>query len=372
MTKKIAMLSGKGGSGKTSLSLCIANLLSSSGIKTLLVDCDLSTNGATYFFEKYLKIEKNFCSVQNLIENVFQEDKIEKSILSIKENFDFIPSVPAIDGSILDPGDSLFFSFEIFDSFIEKYDVVLFDCQAGYSEILKDIVKNVNATMFVMEADAISSASIRALHLKIGSLLTRQAYQVFNKVTKEEYDVYNKISGGTFFTNIESILFDWTIRKAFALSQIPSMDSVGVQFYEQILNVCRILFSEEDYLEKLNSFSRKILLRKVREEKALIVEKLNEKKHSAQKTMVKLFPTIIALYFIVAFVCLFWVFVGKHIQMPKYFDFDFFVMLFSAIAGALSMVTGSLMMKRFVEGRDNTRNLNERLIELQKEEKKYV
>ena len=91
-----------------------------------------------------------------------------------------------------------------------------------------------------------------------------------------------------------------------------------------------------------------------------------------KKTMAKLFPTIIALYFVVAFVCLLWVFIGKHIQMPKYFDFDFFVMLFSAIAGALSIVAGSLMMKRFVEGRDNTRNLNERLIELQKEEKKYM
>lgn len=49
MSTAIAFLSGKGGSGKTTLALSMADLMSKCKIKTLLIDCDLSTNGATYF-----------------------------------------------------------------------------------------------------------------------------------------------------------------------------------------------------------------------------------------------------------------------------------------------------------------------------------
>ena len=54
MSKVLALLSGKGGSGKTTLALSIASLLSSCTVKTLLIDCDISTNGATYFYEEKL------------------------------------------------------------------------------------------------------------------------------------------------------------------------------------------------------------------------------------------------------------------------------------------------------------------------------
>lgn len=54
MSTAIAFLSGKGGSGKTTLALSMADLLCRCGVQTLLVDCDLSTNGATYFFESQL------------------------------------------------------------------------------------------------------------------------------------------------------------------------------------------------------------------------------------------------------------------------------------------------------------------------------
>lgn len=43
MSKVLALLSGKGGSGKTTLALSIASMLSNCCLKVLLVDCDLST-----------------------------------------------------------------------------------------------------------------------------------------------------------------------------------------------------------------------------------------------------------------------------------------------------------------------------------------
>ena len=58
MGKSVALLSGKGGSGKTTLSLTIAYMFASYELKVLLVDCDLLTNGATYFFEDHLSGNK--------------------------------------------------------------------------------------------------------------------------------------------------------------------------------------------------------------------------------------------------------------------------------------------------------------------------
>ena len=52
----LSLLSGKGGSGKTTMALSMSVLLSECGVKTLLIDCDLTTNGATYFYEDDLSI----------------------------------------------------------------------------------------------------------------------------------------------------------------------------------------------------------------------------------------------------------------------------------------------------------------------------
>ncbi len=54
-TKIIVFLSGKGGSGKTTVAIAFAKLLSDISKHTVLVDFDLSTNGASYFFKSYFK-----------------------------------------------------------------------------------------------------------------------------------------------------------------------------------------------------------------------------------------------------------------------------------------------------------------------------
>ena len=73
MSKSVAFLSGKGGSGKTTLALSIADLLSRCNITTLLVDCDLSTNGATYFYESCLSDDKyhHYYPISNEYDRLF-------------------------------------------------------------------------------------------------------------------------------------------------------------------------------------------------------------------------------------------------------------------------------------------------------------
>ena len=91
MSKVLALLSGKGGSGKTTLALSIASMLSNCCLKVLLVDCDLSTNGATYFYEGKMSEKTNeLGSFYKIFIN--NEDKIDE-LIKINEYMDFMPSI---------------------------------------------------------------------------------------------------------------------------------------------------------------------------------------------------------------------------------------------------------------------------------------
>ncbi len=279
MCKTISFISGKGGSGKTTLALSMASLLSRCGIKTLLVDCDLSTNGATYFYEDKLSHKKkNILSFYDLL---FCDNNNKKtSFVNINSNCDFIPSITQITKEITktythkDDGKSL-----IHNDIFQKYDVVLFDCQAGYTDILKLILPLCDVNLTVMETDAISSAAMRSLYLKIGDIINeKKVYQVFNKASKDEYEIYSKVSGGTVFTNIETIMFDWKIRKAFSISQIPDLENTSANYGEQVFNVCYTILSDESIREKLKKFKSILEFHSAKEEENTLKKQISELK----------------------------------------------------------------------------------------------
>lgn len=290
MSRTLSLLSGKGGSGKTTLALSMASLLSGCGIKTLLIDCDLSTNGATYFYENL--ISNDSTKSLSFYRVLYSDLNNEMIPIKINETYDFIPSITHIEN---DDSKTYIYDMNVvnrFSSFynqiMKDYDIVIFDCQAGYTELLRVVLQVSDINLVVMEADAISSAAIRSLYLKIGDLIgKKKVYQVFNKVTSDEYDVYSKISGGTVFTNIESIIFDWKIRKAFSVAQVPDMENSSAKFGLQVFNVCKILFSDPSLQEKLKGFEYKMKLYENKERKKEIEEKIDQIKIDKNSPMKK-------------------------------------------------------------------------------------
>lgn len=305
MSKSLALLSGKGGSGKTTIALSIASMLASCGIKVLLIDCDLLTNGATYFYES--KLADNNEKIISFY-RILSEDSVENcQVLNINQFMDFIPSVIQITEENAESyayhknDDSKLLDFD--NTFCEHYDVVLYDCQAGYTDILKLLLPLVDANLLVMEADAISSSSIRSLYLKVGNILNgRKVYQIFNKTSKEEYDIYSKVSGGTVFTNIETVKFDWKIRKAFSLAQIPDMERTSANYGEQIYNICKVLFKDEEVQEKLEKYKVVIQLNQSKEEEDKLEAEISERikninmKNKSIKILLMTLPLIFAIF----------------------------------------------------------------------------
>ena len=288
MCKSIAFLSGKGGSGKTTLALSIASLLSRCNIKVLLIDCDLSTNGATYFYEGKLSQRKreitSFYDI--LFENVLKIKAVE-----IEQYYFFVPSITQITKK-----NTRTYSyrqdnkFSAYNELCNNYDVILFDCQAGYTDILKLILPISDINLVVMEADAISSASMRSLYLKIGDIINdRKIYQVFNKASQEEYEIYSKVYGGTVFTNVETIKFDWKIRKAFSTAQIPDMENTSALYGKQIYDLCIFLFSDEALKSKLKKFETILDIHFAKESEADIISNISSlrKNYTTTKSKTK-------------------------------------------------------------------------------------
>lgn len=306
MSTAIAFLSGKGGSGKTTLALSMADLLCRCGLQTLLVDCDVSTNGATYFYESQLsnksKQHRLFSFNTLICTECTDYYSCEKNILKIGSNLSFAPSISEISGQYLMEENK--FNSRSLESNLSEflnwarsgYDVILFDCQAGYTEILPVLLPLMDVDIFVLEADSISGSAMRSLHLKIGnSLGNARLYQIFNKATPEEFDIYSKIVG-TFFINIGTLLFDWKIRQAFSRSQIPDLENTSAKYGWDLCNICKIIFPDEDAQKKLEHFSTRLLYQRFNEERKQIEEELGNllRPRSFPKTLIQS-SSIIAL-----------------------------------------------------------------------------
>lgn len=307
MSTAIAFLSGKGGSGKTTLALSMADLLCRCGMRILLVDCDLSTNGATYFYESQLyawnKVQPfKVVSFDDILNVGSYMDGCMP--LEIRPKLDFIPSIPEISGRHLVKGKALHSQdsdlnlSKFLNQARQNYDVILFDCQAGYTEILPVLLPLVDVDLFVLEADSISASAMRSLHLKVGNYLgNARLYQIFNKATPEEFEIYSKIVG-TFFTNIGTLLFDWKIRQAFSRTQIPDLEHTSAKYGSDLCAICQIILSDKDSQKTLSRFSARLTYLQL-EEKYRQTEdelyKLEVKPHPIQKSFFVNFLSIISM-----------------------------------------------------------------------------
>jgi cellulose biosynthesis protein BcsQ len=253
--ERLTLLSGKGGSGKTVIALSMCKVLTEAGCKVLLVDCDTSTHGATYFFEADLPLQPDtvFTSLADLVADAPRTGEV----LRTRVGFWFIPSTlnPAEEqeqDSRYSNEEYIDNAFRAIDELCVKLDigVVIFDCQAGYSAIAREAAHVSQSSLIVLEPDSVSSAALRVLYLQIGSALKRSnTWQIFNKLTEEERPVYEKVFGGTLFPNLPPIPFDWQVRAAFSTSEIPSITSNWSAFGLGVLRIMKTLFP--NYAAKL-------------------------------------------------------------------------------------------------------------------------
>lgn len=249
--KYLSIISGKGGAGKTVISLSIAKILSEIGIAPLLIDCDVSTHGATYFYENDFPTKENFIELSDLSNNEW----INKNVFRNKDGFHFIPSFPLKNEK---EGYDFFQIRESIKVLAGKFPIVIFDCQAGYSPILKVVTELADKNLIVLEADAVSSSALRALYLQLGQNLTNNnTWQIFNKLSEEERKIYENVIGGTMFPSLPPVPFDWKVRASFSLNSIPSISDKESAYGIAVLRICKLIFKNAK--KEIEEFEQKFI-----------------------------------------------------------------------------------------------------------------
>lgn len=259
-TTIVAIVSGKGGTGKTSVGLSIAFLFSQMNLTVLFVDFDLATNGASYFFQAKLRQPENIGiwdimkSKQTATEGKKPpKSKLDKLIVKLPEGFDFIASRVKFDARPLDirqvetDSEVAVLSQILTDrEMLKKYDYVIIDCQAGYSIPCDVAINYSNKVVLVSELDAISNDAAEMLLTQAGNEFPLFRRFLLNKLTVDEMEQYQQ--GAPLFramNRLPALPHDFEVRAAFGDRRIPVDMRRASPYLFAMFRMLRELFPEE-------------------------------------------------------------------------------------------------------------------------------
>ena len=247
-TQIITFISGKGGSGKTSIALSISQILAILKHRILLVDLDTATHGASYFFN----------AEKTGLEEWLEKQKFDNgnSLLSLKDcvrtvgnpYFEFLPSKTKFEKSNWESDVVVKEAATIIKSLddlikSEKYEYVIFDCQAGVNVLTAHILKISSYAVIVTEADAVSTKALKNLQYQFGELFSKISNKIIiNKLFLKETTSYKTlISELRDIDFLPPIPFDMDIRQAFAQNIIPLQENHFTAYFSSILRILKEL-----------------------------------------------------------------------------------------------------------------------------------
>jgi flagellar biosynthesis protein FlhG len=158
--RRIAVVSGKGGVGKTVITANLAAALSSLGRRVLVVDADLGLAN----LDIMLGVDPQY----TLHDVLHGSSPIEKIVLNTEKGFDLIPTGSGLlEGTVLTPAISEKIK-SIFGSLERRYDLILFDAGAGIGDVVMFFANLAHEIIVVVTPEPTSLmdayATIKILH----------------------------------------------------------------------------------------------------------------------------------------------------------------------------------------------------------------
>lgn len=197
MKKIIAVASGKGGTGKSTVSLGIGRELAEDGFKVLLIDCDSGMRG----LDLLLGTSKSV--VFDMADAVSGECEVENCVYSCGSHGNLF-MVPAPDNAEDELSPAVFNSF--IDAVKDVFDYIIVDSPAGLGLGLKSAVSCADTVLVVCNPEP---TSIRGC-LKVRRILSEYGAQdvrlVINKFEGK------KFSGMGLYPDLDSIIDSTGIR----------------------------------------------------------------------------------------------------------------------------------------------------------------
>ena len=329
-SKVLSIISGKGGSGKTCVSLAISQMLSILKKSVLLIDLDTSTHGASYFFEPEPPgLEEWIVQFKDQIIDLSKKEivieKAEKEFLNclklshLEPKFRHLPSKTKFESSDWDV-DYVAKHINAIMPFVnriiksEKYDYIILDCQAGVNEVTSKALSFSTHTVIVTEADSISTKALKNLQNQFNHLFPKNTIALINKLFLEEKTTYEQLTSilrGLDF--LPPIPFDMDVRNSFALGEIPLEQKKPTAYFSSIIRIVREIFPElrntieymtdeiqriefSDYKSELSAATKK--LNELKDERKNIIESISKHKEKTQmqrRLAIPLFILIVSI-----------------------------------------------------------------------------
>ena len=169
--KTICLFSAKGGVGKTVLSLNMAGVASSMGLKTLIMDFDVHTGAVSMIINEEIK-KTIYHLTDDLLNNRYK--KLEDYIYKYNDNIDVLssPKDPRQGSKITSKYLNL-----LLDKVKRDYDLVLIDTGSEMSEVNVMTLELVDEVLFVIDNDLFTLKN------------TRNIINIFNDVDKTNFKV---------------------------------------------------------------------------------------------------------------------------------------------------------------------------------------
>ena len=148
-TMSVAILSGKGGVGKTNLALNIARILYKNNEPTLLMDCDLGLAN----IDVLLGLRADY----TLHDVLSQKIEPENALVTIEEKgFDFIPAASGIPELTHIDEDSLALLFSELEPILHNYKYLFLDLGAGISPTVLSFARLAHVRIIVVTPEPTS------------------------------------------------------------------------------------------------------------------------------------------------------------------------------------------------------------------------
>lgn len=132
--RKQAILCFKGGVGKTTIAVNLADALRRKGKRVLLVDCDFQGNASSILPE---------ITYPTLTQVIMQQAPISAAIREARPGLDLLPSDRSLDTAsawIISQGRRAYFHFKASIDSLAGYDVILYDLAPSYSQVAEAVL----------------------------------------------------------------------------------------------------------------------------------------------------------------------------------------------------------------------------------------
>jgi chromosome partitioning protein len=247
-TKVISLVSHKGGSGKSSTAIMLANYLAALGKSILLMDADYGNSTTLYYLENKYGIGK-----KGFAESIKRKSVSGGIISTRRENVDIIPSDKNIENIKLKDKDVLLQLLEAESEQLSVYDYIIIDTSQGYNLITANVITASDLILTPLMMCQFDLMSCLALQNKISEECDKQEkwHLFFNGVNRY---ILNPNSGSyqymalykKTFNNCLNVYIPRTTAVVNAIDRdMPITRKTGDKLYEAVRSLAGVVMGEE-------------------------------------------------------------------------------------------------------------------------------